>query len=192
MDLFTRQGYDRTTVEEISRAAQIGRSTFFRYFSGKEEVVFWDEYDDLLVADLAAQPDATQPIDLVRHVISQVYSLALREAHDSLLARNRLIFSTPSLRSALATWTYEIIDRIAPIVAVKTGRPPDDLQARIAVAAALSAFTEILRHWAAHDGRDDLTALANSGIDVLAAGLRFEQADQSAPLTRGKRSARQR
>ena len=39
VDLFTEQGYDATTVAQIAERAGITRSTFFRYFSDKREVL---------------------------------------------------------------------------------------------------------------------------------------------------------
>ena len=42
IDLFARQGFDQTSVEQIARAAGVSRSTFFRQFGGKEDVVFVD------------------------------------------------------------------------------------------------------------------------------------------------------
>lgn len=42
IDLFARHGYDQTSVEQIAQAAGVSRSTFFRQFGGKEDVVFAD------------------------------------------------------------------------------------------------------------------------------------------------------
>lgn len=43
IEMFERQGYDATTVEEIAAAAGIGRRTFFRYFPSKEALLFGTE-----------------------------------------------------------------------------------------------------------------------------------------------------
>ncbi len=45
-DLFDERGYDSTTVDHIAERAGISRSTFFRMFSAKEDVIFPD-HDDL-------------------------------------------------------------------------------------------------------------------------------------------------
>ncbi len=42
IELFAEQGFDQTSVEQIARAAGVSRSTFFRQFGGKEDVVFAD------------------------------------------------------------------------------------------------------------------------------------------------------
>src|SRR3954464_11130397 len=50
IDLFAAQGFDQTSVEQIARAAGVSRSTFFRQFGGKDDVVFADH--ELLLAQL--------------------------------------------------------------------------------------------------------------------------------------------
>jgi len=42
LDLFASQGYEQTSVEQIAKAAGVSRSTFFRQFGGKDDVVFAD------------------------------------------------------------------------------------------------------------------------------------------------------
>lgn len=39
MELFSRKGFAQTTVEEITRAADVGKGTFFNYFPSKEHVL---------------------------------------------------------------------------------------------------------------------------------------------------------
>jgi AcrR family transcriptional regulator len=50
VDLFLRQGYDETTVDDICTTAGISRSTFFRYFPAKEDVDLSDPRADALIA----------------------------------------------------------------------------------------------------------------------------------------------
>ena len=48
LDLFNRQGYDQTTVDQIATAVGVSRRTFFRYYESKRDVV-WGEFDAELV-----------------------------------------------------------------------------------------------------------------------------------------------
>jgi len=40
IELFERNGYEKTTVADIAAAAEIGTRTFFSYFASKEELLF--------------------------------------------------------------------------------------------------------------------------------------------------------
>ena len=65
MDLFSRQGFDGTTVEEIADACEVSPRTFFRYFPTKEDVLFGDseQRSTALIETLAAQPLDLAPLD---------------------------------------------------------------------------------------------------------------------------------
>src|ERR1700758_4137442 len=41
-DLFDERGYEQTTVDDITERAGLGRTTFFRYYRSKEDVIFPD------------------------------------------------------------------------------------------------------------------------------------------------------
>ena len=46
IDLFTKKGFDETTVEELAEAAGISRRSFFRYFQSKDDLL-GPEYGEL-------------------------------------------------------------------------------------------------------------------------------------------------
>lgn len=52
LDLFTDHGFEQTSVAQIAEAAGVSRSTFFRQFGGKDDVVFTDH--DVVLAELRA------------------------------------------------------------------------------------------------------------------------------------------
>ncbi len=59
LDLFTDNGYDPTSVDDIALAAGISRSTFFRQFRAKEDVIFADH--EALLAELTVYLAASHP-----------------------------------------------------------------------------------------------------------------------------------
>jgi AcrR family transcriptional regulator len=42
LDLFSEHGFDAVSVTDIAERAEVGRTTFFRYFGDKQEVLFSD------------------------------------------------------------------------------------------------------------------------------------------------------
>src|ERR1700678_2585977 len=84
VDLFTEQGYDATTVAEIAERAGVTKSTFFRHFSDKRELlVAGQETLSRLLADgiTEAPADAT-PLEAVAAGLeraSRAMALANRE-----------------------------------------------------------------------------------------------------------------
>ena len=59
VDLFHEQGYDATTVAQIAERAGVTRSTFFRHFSDKREVLVagQDSLSRLLAEGVAQAPE---------------------------------------------------------------------------------------------------------------------------------------
>jgi len=57
LDLFAAQGYENTTVIEIAKRAGVTKSTFFRHFSDKRQVLFGqDVVAGPLARGIAAAP----------------------------------------------------------------------------------------------------------------------------------------
>ena len=53
LDLFNERGFDAVSVTDIAERAEVGRTTFFRYFGDKQEVLFSDPAE---VSDLPPRP----------------------------------------------------------------------------------------------------------------------------------------
>jgi AcrR family transcriptional regulator len=97
--LFAERGFAQVTVTDIAERAEVGRTTFFRYFGDKQEVVFADE-DQLLdvLAEAAARPGA--PSATATEALQALWALfepmsavivgdpATYTARERLLARN--------------------------------------------------------------------------------------------------------
>src|SRR5579875_2818221 len=67
VDLFTEQGYDSTTVAQIAERAGVTRSTFFRHFSDKREVLVagQETLARLLAEGIAEAPAGASPLEAV-------------------------------------------------------------------------------------------------------------------------------
>lgn len=61
LELFSERGYDAVSVTDIAERAEVGRTTFFRYFGDKQEVLFADP-DERTEQAAAAAPGQAGPI----------------------------------------------------------------------------------------------------------------------------------
>lgn len=170
MRLFLEKGYEATTIEEIADAAEISPSTFFNYFPSKEEVVFADELDPLLVNAINAQPDGINPIAALRNGMRDVFSHLTPEQDSVMRQRMGLITSTPELRAALLTQFASQVDQIADVLAQRVGRGPDEFPVRNLAGALLGVMMSALLA-AVDDPRADLLGLADRAMAHLEAGL---------------------
>src|ERR1700759_3650352 len=67
VDLFTEQGYDATTVAQIAERAGVTKSTFFRHFPDKRELLVAGQevLSRLLAEGIAEAPPAVTPLEAV-------------------------------------------------------------------------------------------------------------------------------
>ncbi len=171
LDLFSRLGYDRTTVSDIAAAVGVSRRTFFRYYDSKRDAV-WGEFDAEL-ARLAGELRLAAPgvpmMDVLRGAIVATNRFGAGEL-DELRIRIALIGSVPSLVAHSAVKYAEWCQVVAGFVAERTGRHPDDLVpqtvARCCLGAAVAAFT-----WWARRETDDLPGAVDRAFRLLAAGF---------------------
>jgi len=108
LELFVQHGFEQTSVEQIAKAAGVSRSTFFRQFGGKEDVVFADHEAILaMMRDYLGRPHA-DPWQAVCEASLKVYR---HFAADPVLARRRyaVVRQVPALRDReiVAVFRYE-------------------------------------------------------------------------------------
>ncbi len=148
-DLFDRQGFERTTIDDIARAAGIGRRTFFRYFPSKNDVA-WGSFDEELERmrlRLKAFPRKIPLMDAIRAAIVD-FNTFPPEQIPWHRRRMQLILRTPALQ-AHSTLRYAAWRRvISEFVAERTGGRPDALAPRaigyVALGVAIAAYEQWL------------------------------------------------
>lgn len=147
-DLFAERGYEATTVDEIAARAGVGRSTFFRNFRSKEQVVFPD-HDRLLAAISARLKTATAQTSVV--AIYEAAGLVLGhylDEGDQARRRYGLTRSVEALRERERAgitqyerlFTHHIHSWLG-------GEPNSLLRAELVANAVVTAHNHVLRRW---------------------------------------------
>ncbi|GII97828.1 TetR family transcriptional regulator [Sediminihabitans luteus] len=177
IELFTRQGYERTTVEEIADAANISRATFFRRYGSKEDVVFADHevlLDDVVVL-LAESRDArstADPLVEVCRAARLVFDHHVSQPRIS-RARHALLQQVPALRDRELVTTHRYERAFTRYLRGRLPEGPHNDTASVAFAASVVAVhNAILRRWLRDPERDMRPALEDAFGDLRRAAAR--------------------
>lgn len=128
--LFAKQGYVKTTVEQIADVAEVSPSTFFRYFQTKEAVVLYDSLDPIIVEAFRRQPPEFSIIQALRNAMKETFGSLSTEKHTLEMQRFELLRTIPELRVTMYEEMARNIDLFAEIIGERTQKDPDSLEVR--------------------------------------------------------------
>jgi AcrR family transcriptional regulator len=168
MELFTEQGFDATSVDEIAARAGLGRTTYFRHFPTKEDVVFPDH--DTLLATVDARL-ATGTAATSRTALEEASALVLDHylgEGETARQRYQLTRTVMPLRQRELASVHRYFRLFTGHVRSWLGDAPDAaLQAELTASAVITAHNHVLRRWLRGDVADPHAALT----DALERGL---------------------
>ncbi|WP_410666459.1 TetR/AcrR family transcriptional regulator [Amycolatopsis sp. cmx-4-68] len=100
LELFAERGYENTTVIDIAQRAGLTKSTFFRHFQDKREVLFGGStLAGLLAGAITAAPAGATPLEAVTHAMDAVGREAFTpERREYSALRRTVIAAHPELR----------------------------------------------------------------------------------------------
>jgi AcrR family transcriptional regulator len=159
LELFTTQGYEHTTVDEITEAVDVSQRTFFRYFAGKEDVAFavQEMTEARFVEAVRARPPHEAPLEALRQAVLEGWD-GIRETVESAvpvelyLRMYRTIESTPALLAAHLRRSAATEETIARLLAEREGVDVDvDPRPRLAVAVFGGVIRVTERQWCTGD-----------------------------------------
>jgi AcrR family transcriptional regulator len=147
-DLFAAQGFEATTVDDIAQRAGVGRTTFFRHFRTKEDVVFPDHAGMVaaVVSRLAAaRGDA--PVRVVTEAALLVLDRYVSEGERA-RARYRLVTAVEPLRARELASTQPYQRAFGRYLREVLAEDPDGpVHAEVVAAAVIAAHNHVLRRW---------------------------------------------
>ncbi|MFI5889572.1 TetR/AcrR family transcriptional regulator [Actinoplanes sp. NPDC051513] len=170
VDLFTEQGYDATTVTQIAERAGVTKSTFFRHFADKRELLAAGQevLSKLLTEGIGEAPAGATPLEAV--------AAGLERASSAMGPWNREL--GPRLKAAVAA-SAELQERdalksvglAAAMTAALIDRGVAGPTAALAGELGVLAFKRGYAAWSEgdRDAADDLAQHALAALDELRA-----------------------
>jgi AcrR family transcriptional regulator len=172
--LFREQGYAATTVDQISEAADVSPSTFFRYFPTKEDVVLQDEMDVLALAAFEAQSPELSPVAAFRAAAREAFASLNDDDLTKLRETAQLTLTVPELRARAMDEYTRTIEVIAEAAGKRSGRDPNDFSVRILAGAIVGVIMAATMPWtdlAARQPDSDMFDRIDAALAQLEAGL---------------------
>ncbi|WP_337997322.1 TetR/AcrR family transcriptional regulator [Oleispirillum naphthae] len=167
LKLFKKRGFDKVTVEDITRYSGVSKGTFYNYFSTKEQVLV-EQFDSidlyykqtlcLLAPDTPVAERAMCFIDAMSDFCRDIWGLSfLKIVYINQISLDR----HPSMLLKKDRLFYKIIEDI-----VRQGRDEGvfttDMPVEEQVYLFASSARSLLYEWCLHDGEFDLKAAGRS------------------------------
>jgi AcrR family transcriptional regulator len=150
--LFADRGFDKVTVAEVARQAQVAVATVFNYFPTKEDLFYYrlEAFGARLVDAIGGRP-AGEPVLVAfrRHVMETGGLLAQVEAGDPqalerLHTVNRVVAASPALLAREQQALARTADALAALLAAETDAPANDPRPQVAANALVGVQRALL------------------------------------------------
>ncbi|GAA1586255.1 TetR/AcrR family transcriptional regulator [Kribbella karoonensis] len=168
VDLFAEHGYDATTVAQIADRAGVTKSTFFRHFPDKRELLVagQDALSSLLSEGITEAPEEATPLEAV--------AAGLTKASSFMGPMNREL--GPRLRAAIAASTelqerdaLKTVGLASAMTAALRARGVPTPVAHLAAELGVLAFKQGYESWTATEDDSDLAPHALAALNDLQA-----------------------
>ena len=140
--LFVERGFDRVSVAEVARAADVSEQTVFNYFPTKEDLVYerMDTFEQELLDAVRERPEGESPLRaFARFILDRSDTAMAGDGKRRVAELTRLVSASPSLMARERQVVSRYTDALAALLAEETGASLDDIEPRVA-AEAMMAF----------------------------------------------------
>jgi AcrR family transcriptional regulator len=174
IELFAEQGYDDTTVEQIAAGAGLNRSTFFRHFGDKREILFGGQagLPSRLAAGIENAPAQQPALEAIETGFADIAGVWFApDCRDLAPRRICVVASNPEFRERELLKRRDITTAIAAALRSRGIKEPSTT---VAAELATLTFSQTVDIWADPDNTEEFAAIARRVLRALhaaAAGL---------------------
>ncbi|MER7010606.1 TetR/AcrR family transcriptional regulator [Saccharopolyspora sp. NPDC000359] len=162
---FTDQGFDGTTLDELCEAVEVSKTTFFRYFGGKEDVALAPVEDmwTAFVADLGGRdPESRALVDVLRDTLVSAMRAMPEGWSQRVLLSRQVAVGAPSIDAHGKQFCERTTNEAVDVLRQRYDLPDEvDLQVRLAMDLAIAAFHRALELWLQRAGEPTREGLAD-------------------------------
>jgi AcrR family transcriptional regulator len=141
--MFVDRGFDRVSVAEVARAAQVAEATVYNYFGTKEDLFYWrlEAFGTRLADAVSARPPGEPAIAAFRRALLAEEGLLARveagdaQALDRLRMVDKVVSASPALLAREQQAFSQAASVLAGVLAAETGASASDPRPRVAANA---------------------------------------------------------
>lgn len=168
IELFTTNGYEQTTVEQIAELAAVSPRTFFHHFAAKEDILFHGYAERLAEATRRFRAVDKGSLGDALAETSEAVAAAITENPDIFLARARMYRDLPGLRATMLRINDDWIDQMTAEVARRLDADATvDVRPRLAATVINGANRAAIDLWVADGGVGDLVAMMADAVRLV-------------------------
>jgi AcrR family transcriptional regulator len=124
--LFTDRGFERVSVAEIAREADVSEKTVFNYFPTKEDLVYWrlESFEEELLDAIRSRVEGESVLDAFGRFVAAPRGMLAspdEETRERLAALSRMIACSPALLGREQQIFEGYTDSLAALIAEETG-----------------------------------------------------------------------
>src|SRR5215510_9155767 len=139
--MFSERGFERVSIAEVAREAEVSEQTVFNYFPSKEDLVYsgLETFEEQLLAAIRDRPHDQTIVGAFGEFILEPRGFLCATddaAAEELIALTRMIAASPALLAREQQIFAGYTETLAQLIADETGATPGDLRP-YAVANAL-------------------------------------------------------
>ena len=159
LNLFSANGYDETSTDQIAESAGLSPRTFFRYFPTKESVLFFGEYDFINAVSgvYLAQPEGASDFEAMANSFA-LLAPGLNRIRKRIAQYREAVASSLVLLGRERRNHEANAETVAKAIADRRGLPAPDSECRLLASVGMLLVERALNEWLATPGRalDDL------------------------------------
>jgi AcrR family transcriptional regulator len=170
VELFAERGYEATTAAQIADRANVTRTTLFRHFADKREILFQgqDELVALAAEGVAAAPLTSTPFEVLHAGILPLCAIHTEDRREIRQGLASVIPASPELRERAVHKRSAVTDALHAALSDRLG---DDRQAGVLADLGVRAYYDGYAAWILAGEREPLAEVVRTELEAAESAL---------------------